>query len=40
MGMDDPQIPKDPPKFMLAPHSMTDVKYNSWGWYFPCRVIS
>ena len=21
----------DPPKFMLAPPSMTDVEYNSWG---------
>ena len=20
----------DPPEFMLAPHSMTDVEYNSW----------
>ena len=25
------QIPRDPPKFMLAPHSMTDVEYNLWG---------
>ena len=21
----------DPPEFMLAPHSMIDVKYNLWG---------
>ena len=31
MGKDDPQIPKDPPEFMLAPHFMTDVEYNLWG---------
>ena len=31
MGRDDPQIPRDPPEFMLAPHFMTDAKYNSWG---------
>ena len=31
VGKDDPQIPKDPPEFMLAPHFMTDVEYNSWG---------
>ena len=29
MGMDDPLIPRDPLEFMLAPHSMTDAKYNS-----------
>ena len=31
MGRDDPHIPRDIPKFMLAPHSMTDVEYNMWG---------
>ena len=31
MGRDDPQIPMNPPEFMLAPHSMTDAKYNLWG---------
>ena len=31
VGMNDPQIPRDPPEFMLALHSMTDVEYNSWG---------
>ena len=31
VGRDEPQIPMDPPKFMLAPHSMTDAEYNSWG---------
>ena len=31
MRMDDPQIPRNPPEFILAPHSMTDVEYNSWG---------
>ena len=25
------QIPMDPLEFMLAPHSMTDANYNSWG---------
>ena len=30
MGRDDPQILMDPPEFMLALHSMTDVEYNSW----------
>ena len=30
MGIDDPQIPMDLPKFVLAPHSMTDVEYNLW----------
>ena len=24
-------MPMDPPKFMLAPHSMTNAKYDSWG---------
>ena len=28
MGRDDPQIPMDPPEFILALHSMTDAKYN------------
>ena len=31
MGMDGPQILRDPPEFMLALHSMTDVEYNLWG---------
>ena len=31
VGRDDPQIPMDPPKFMLAPHSMIDAQYNSQG---------
>ena len=31
VGMDDPQISRDPSKFMLAPRSMTDAEYNSWG---------
>ena len=31
MGKDDPQIPMDPLEFMLAPYSITDAKYNSWG---------
>ena len=31
MGRDDLKIPMDLPEFMLAPHSMTDAKYNSWG---------
>ena len=31
VGKDDQQIPMDPPKFMLAPYSMTDAKYNKWG---------
>ena len=30
VGRDDPQIPMDPLEFVLAPHSMTDAKYNSW----------
>ena len=30
MGKDDPQIPMDPLEFMLALHSITDAKYNSW----------
>ena len=35
MGMDDPQILKDPSEFMLAPHSMTNAEYNSLGVEFP-----
>ena len=31
MGMDDPQISRDPPQLMLAPHSISDAEYNSWG---------
>ena len=31
VGREDPQIPMDPPEFMLAPHSMTNAKYNSLG---------
>ena len=31
MGRDEPQILMDPHEFMLAPNSMTDAKYNSWG---------
>ena len=31
MGRDDPQILMDPTEFMLAPHSMTDAKYNLGG---------
>ena len=31
VGRDDPQISMDSLEFMLAPHSMTDAKYNSWG---------
>ena len=31
VGKDDPQILMDPLEFMLAPYSMTDAKYNSWG---------
>ena len=31
MGRDEPQIPMDLLEFMFAPHSMTDVEYNSWG---------
>ena len=31
VGRDDPQILRDPLEFMLAPHFMIDVKYNSWG---------
>ena len=31
MGKDDPQIPMDPSEFILAPYSMIDVEYNSWG---------
>ena len=30
MGMDNPQIPMLSPRFMLAPHSMTNPEYNSW----------
>ena len=30
LGGDDPQIPMDPPEFMLTPHSMTNVEYNLW----------
>ena len=30
VGMDDPQIPRGPSKFILALHSMTDAEYNSW----------
>ena len=31
VGMDDPQIPRDPLEFMLSLHFMTDAEYNSWG---------
>ena len=31
MCRDDPQIPLDPPEFMLAPHYMTNAEYNSCG---------
>ena len=31
MGRDGLQIPMDPPEFVLAPHTMTDAEYNSWG---------
>ena len=31
VGRDDPQILRDPPEFVLAPHSMTDVEYNLRG---------
>ena len=31
VGRDETQIPMDPLEFMLAPHSMTNAKYNSWG---------
>ena len=31
MCMDDPQIPRNPHEFILAPHSMTDAEYNSCG---------
>jgi len=31
VGRDDPQILMDPPEFMLAPHSINDAEYNSWG---------
>ena len=31
VGRDDPQILMDPSEFILAPHSMIDVEYNSWG---------
>jgi len=31
VGRDDPQIPMDSLEFMLAPHSMIDAEYNSWG---------
>ena len=31
MGRDDSQISMDPLEFMLAPYSMIDAKYNSWG---------
>ena len=31
MCRDDPQIPMDPPEFMLAPHYMTNAEYNSCG---------
>ena len=31
MGKDDPQILRDPPEFMLAPHSMINAEYNSCG---------
>ena len=35
MGSDDLQILLDPPEFMHAPHSMTDVEYNYGGVVFP-----
>ena len=28
---DEPQILMDPPEFMLAPYSMIDAEYNTWG---------
>ena len=31
LGRDDPQILMDPLEFMLAPHSLNDAEYNSWG---------
>jgi len=31
VGMDDPQIPRDPSEFILALHSMIDAAYNLWG---------
>ena len=31
MGRDNPKILMDPFEFMLAPHSIVDAKYNSWG---------
>ena len=30
VGEDVPQVPMDPPVFMLAPLSMTDVEYQLW----------
>ena len=30
VGRDDPQIPMDTFEFMLAPHSVTNAKYNLW----------
>ena len=31
MGRDDPRISMDATEFNLAPHSMIDAEYNSWG---------
>ena len=31
VGKDDPQVLMDHLEFMLAPHFMIDVEYNSWG---------
>ena len=30
VGMDDPQILRDPLEFMLAPYFMIDAEYNTW----------
>ena len=35
LSRDDPQIPMDPLEFMLTPHSMTNVEYNSWRSVIP-----
>ena len=31
MAKDEPQVPIDPPSFMLSPISMNDVEYQTWN---------
>ena len=35
VGTDDPQVPMDPPEFMLALHSMTNAEYDLWTHCIP-----